>query len=60
MGTKIKDSDRAAMQRDPYEFCIAHFEYRTFDREARTVTFHFRDTSALTFNIRYEVRPDEV
>lgn len=53
------DADRAKQAPDQYEFCIAHFEYRTFDRVMRTVTFHFRDDSQLTFNILYEVR-DEI
>lgn len=47
-------ADKAKLADDPYAFSIARFVLRTLDRDLRTVTFFFEDSS-ITFNIRYEV-----
>lgn len=46
-------SQQALTQSDPYQFSIAHFVYRTLDREGKTITFFFADQSTLTFKISY-------
>jgi hypothetical protein len=48
-------SDEVRASDNPYRKAIALMSYRQLDRVKDTITMHFADGSAITFNIRYEV-----